>query len=94
MTVVSWEPMNTAPRDGSEILLFVRRRAGAPGRMLVGHYMPGGHCIEDHPPIERGWYFWNGTMFDHGAVPLCWAPLPAAPAELYSERFLSMRGSK
>ena len=73
----AWEAMETAPRDGTEVVLAVERRAGIPGRMLVGHYMPGGYCIEDHPPIAEGWYFWNGRMFDKAAKPIAWMPLPA-----------------
>ena len=74
-----WRKMNTAPRDGTEVLLVVARRAGIPGKCLVGHWMPGGHCIEDHPPIDKGWYFWNGQMFDKASKPLCWMPLPNLP---------------
>jgi hypothetical protein len=69
-------PMDTAPKNGTEILLKVKSRAGIPGKFLVGHYMPGGHCIEDHPPISAGWYFWNGCAFDYAAEPIGWAPLP------------------
>jgi hypothetical protein len=69
-------PMETAPKDGSEVVLQVKLRAGIPGKYLVGHYMPGGHCIEDHPPIESGWYFWNGHMFDRAAEPVGWMPIP------------------
>ncbi len=71
-----WQPMETAPRDGTEILLAVESRAGVRGKALVGHWMPGGHCIEDHPPIDAGWYFWNGCMFDRASKPLAWMPLP------------------
>jgi hypothetical protein len=71
-----WQPMTTAPKDGTEVLLKVERRAGIPHKLLVGHYMPGGHCIEDHPAIADGWYFWNGSMFDKAAKPLEWMPLP------------------
>lgn len=71
-----WLPMETAPKNGDEVLLKVERRAGVPGKCLVGHYMPGGHCIEDHPPISKGWYFWNGCSFDEAAKPLGWLPLP------------------
>ena len=74
-----WQPMETAPRDGQDVLLRVERRAGIPGRCLVGHWMPGGHCIEDHPPIDRAWYFWNGSMFDIAAKPTHWMPLPEPP---------------
>ena len=79
MNTENWKPIETAPKDGSEVLLLVERRAGIPGKMLVGHYMPGGHCIEDHPAIDQGWYFWNGCMFDRASKPTHWKPLPSAP---------------
>lgn len=72
----AWQNMDTAPKDGTEVLLRVKMRAGIPNGHLVGHYMAGGHCIEDHPPIDAGWYFWNGCMFDNAAVPFEWHPLP------------------
>jgi hypothetical protein len=71
-----WQPMNTAPRDGTEVILCVTQRAGSPWKCLVGHYMPGGHCIEDHPPINEGWYFWNGCFFSASTKPVAWMPLP------------------
>lgn len=74
--MTDWQPIETAPKDGTEVLLLVERRAGVPGKMLVGHYQPGGHCIEDHPPIDQGWYFWNGRMFDLASKPTHWASLP------------------
>jgi hypothetical protein len=74
--VSEWQPIETAPRDGREVLLTVKYRAGIAGCMLVGHFMQGGHCIDDHPPIGRGWYFWNGHMFDKASEPTHWMPLP------------------
>lgn len=71
-----WLPIETAPKDGTEVLLVVESRAGIQGRYLVGHYMPGGYCIEDHPAIDSGWYFWNGCMFDKSSKPTHWTPLP------------------
>lgn len=71
-----WEQMDTAPKDGREIIIQVEQRAGIPHKSLVGHYMAGGHCIEGHPPIEEGWYFWNGVMFDRASKPQRWMPLP------------------
>lgn len=70
--------METAPKDGTEVILQVKLRAGIPHKFLVGHYMPGGYCIEDHPEIDAGWYFWNGCMFDKAAEPERWWPLPNA----------------
>jgi hypothetical protein len=72
----TWQPIETVPKDGREVLLEVELRAGIRGRCLVGPYRPGGHCIEDHPPIDAGWYFWNGSMFDRAAKPTRWMPLP------------------
>lgn len=75
-TAEMWQTMESVPKDGREVLLQVKSRAGIPGRLLVGHYMQGGHCIEDHPPIDRGWYFWNGCQFDKASEPVAWMPLP------------------
>lgn len=75
---LKWEPIETAPKDGREVLM-IAKRAGVSGSFLVGHYMPGGHCIEDHPPIDAGWYFWNGCMFDWTSNPTHWMPLPEPP---------------
>jgi hypothetical protein len=77
------KPMSSAPNDGREILLQVKARAGMPGKFLVGHWMQGGHCIEDHPPIKEGWYFWNGQMFDKAAEPIAWTDLPEAQPAKY-----------
>ena len=74
-----WQPIETAPKDGREVILAVETRAGMPHGVLVGHYMPGGHCIEDHPPIASGWYFWNGCMFDKAAKPTHWMQMPNHP---------------
>jgi hypothetical protein len=74
--VEDWRPIATAPKDGREVLLRVKMRAGISGKCLVGHWMPGGHCIEDHPPIAEGWYFWNGCFFDVASEPTHWTPLP------------------
>lgn len=76
-----WERMDTAPKDGREVILVVKRRAGIPFGQLVGHYMAGGHCIEGNPSIAEGWYFWNGCMFDKAAEPLMWMPLPEVNQE-------------
>lgn len=76
-----WRPMGTAPKDGTEVLLVVERRAGMAECCLVGHWMPGGHCIEDHPPIAEGWYYWYGNFFNLAEKPLYWMPLPSVPSQ-------------
>lgn len=77
--MIAARSIETAPKDGTEVILRVKMRAGIPGGTLVGHYMRGGHCIEDHPPIDAGWYFWTGRMFDLASEPTHWMPLPRPP---------------
>lgn len=89
-----WERMDTAPKDGREVILVVKRRAGLPFGQLVGHYMVGGHCIEDHPAIDGGWYFWNGSMFDRASEPLMWMPLPKINEETLNKLSCDMSDGK
>lgn len=79
-------PMDSAPLDGTEVVLRVKARAGCRGKYLVGHYMPGGHCIDDHPPIAPGWYFWNGCEFDYAAEPEGWMPLPIEETTTHQDK--------
>ncbi len=73
-----WQPIETAPKEGEVLLRIVR--AGMVGS-LVCHWQPGGHCIDDHPPIDKGWYFWNGHMlYPVDSKPTHWAPIPNLPA--------------
>ena len=73
----SWLPISTFPKNErgepkpGEVLLKL-----ASGITVVGHWMPGGFCIEDHPSIEAGWYTWAGSMFDLAHQPTHWMPLP------------------
>jgi hypothetical protein len=70
-------PETMPPKDGSEVILRVKR-AGVTGS-VVAHYMPGGYCIEDHPAIEEGWYFWNKSYFDLAPNPTHYQLLPSPP---------------
>lgn len=73
--MTDWQPIETAPKDGTEILVRLVR-AGCP-RHLVVH-----HCdfVEDHPPIDSAWYFWTGYQFAPvQSQPTHWMPLPDPP---------------
>lgn len=76
-----WQSLADAPRDGTEVLLLATHPNRLGPRMYVAHWMPGGHCIEDHPPIVAGWYFDTGRCFDKAYKPLAWLPLPEIPEE-------------
>ena len=75
-----WQPIETAPKDGEQIIL-----RNASWNRVLAHWMPGGHCIEDHPPIDAGWYFWTGKQYDVFKNPEVWRhatqPTPAAQEE-------------
>lgn len=64
---VAWHDMSTAPKDGTEIIL-----ENANYCRVLAHWMPGGHCIDDHPPIDRGWYFFDGNQFAVFKEPKRW----------------------
>jgi hypothetical protein len=71
--VPEWLPIETAPRDGREVIL------GEPGDSYVGFYEAGG----DYRRGEDGWW----AEMDRGDLltaknmhPTHWLPLPAPPA--------------
>lgn len=69
-----WQPISTAPKDGGEVIL-----RNANWNRVLAHWMPGGHCIEDHPPIDAGWYYWSGNSYNIFDKPLHWMPIHAGP---------------
>lgn len=61
---------NAGPKNKGYVLLV-----DGNGHKVLAHWQPGGHCIEDHPPIDRGWYYWNGREFDVFRNPTAWMPV-------------------
>jgi len=61
-----WQPIETAPKDGTEILIFVD------GHREVSHFEAG----------ETGWPWvdYSGTSAWRIDLPTHWMPLPAPPA--------------
>lgn len=72
----AWQPITTAPKDGTEILVRCQNRAGLPGT-VVAHFCS---WVEDHPPIAETFYFWDGVQFKEAVKPTHWMPLPDPPA--------------
>lgn len=62
-----WQPIETAPKDGSEILLF-----NSLGNRHIGRW--GHRYLGD--PIHEGWT-WDGKQI--GGDVTHWMPLPAPP---------------
>lgn len=84
-----WRPIETAPKDGSEILL------GAAGRVTFGYwlkpsdvprikYQDGFAPEEEWDDFEPSWMSWDGG-FTEEAPPTHWMPLPAPPRAVEAE---------
>lgn len=72
-----WLPMETAPRDGTEFLIYVppHERYGTPAVMAVVYWEGGGGWPWRLANDEENWTSWPEQAPTH------WRPLPPAPAE-------------
>lgn len=75
--VPNWQPIETAPRDGSYILLAAPSGyTTTPLRAAVGCWSDGGH----YGPSAAGWRTHSGDWFtDAGKDATYWMPLPSMP---------------
>ena len=72
-----WQPIETAPKDGTKIIVYGRHAQSPPSDGLivtVGHYLNGLDC----------WVTTSGVMYDA----IYWMPMPEppAPAKLLPKR--------
>lgn len=67
---MNWRPIETAPRDGTKILLYMKI-----GLMYVGSYSKG--QIYFHIDPEN--YHWRSVCCDRYGGPTHWMPLPSPP---------------
>lgn len=72
-----WQTIDTAPKDGSEVLLFF---PGNKSPIRIGHYTKTEH-LEHGKVIYRseGWSSGFLVIGKHNPVPSHWMPLPLGP---------------
>jgi len=90
---LGWKPIETAPKDGSEIILFCPKGDGTPGmtfRVTSGSWFipPVGGSISD-PEVDEdvppAWLSWDGGFSEETMMPTHWMPLPSPPASKHGD---------
>lgn len=69
--VTGWQPIETAPRDGTYIIL-----AGPSGYTTTALRCEICHYDAEFRPLESWITYSNGSFLDGGDAPTCWLPLP------------------
>ncbi len=89
--MADWQPISTAPRDGTEMLLYAHHE-GYEARLTYGYWLVLEHgkylgdcggecrCPEFGEPPEPFWYSEDGS-FTTEHPPTHWMPLPEPPKE-------------
>lgn len=91
-----WQPIVSAPRDGTEVLLASIGQTfdgvPIPDRVTLGHYTVGDELLKhvgdcggvcscpEYEDIEPFWMSWDGGFTDENP-PTHWMPLPPPPTE-------------
>ena len=64
-----WQPIETAPKDGTEVLVTAFKYNKPPARFVsIAQFSEDGNCWQDQEPMPVH-------------PPTHWMPLPAPPAE-------------
>ena len=90
-----WQPIETAPKDGTEILLYAGPQTfdgkPVPERNTSGHWLIEEGYIREHRDLDgrwigqnesdgyEGWMSWDGGFTEENP-PTHWMPRPAAPS--------------
>ena len=73
--MTQWQPIETAPRDGTAILVY-RSDMG----VFSAHYVSPCEFIEDGDD-EPGWFSTNGHDLSGNDMPTHWMPIPQPPKD-------------
>lgn len=78
---LEWQPIETAPKDSTDVLLFGKQFHNSGLKKFIGHWASD-LSGEEQPPFE-GWFY----LISHGEYSSCWEapthwmPLPEPPHE-------------
>ena len=70
-----WQPMDSAPRDGTQILLLIKRTTGTRRSVEMGRYEADNHSKNPRPYWVRLTSEYVGEMRSN--QPLAWMALPS-----------------
>lgn len=84
-----WQDISTAPKDGTEIILFCPQGDGTPGktyRVTSGSwFIPPTISWTPDPEVDEeeapSWLSWDGGFSEDTMMPTHWMPLPKPPSE-------------
>ena len=74
-----WQPIDTAPKDGTCVDLYRPDRIGGGGRVCVGHYNNDMYARKGPRPFWETQYGGLGRIYDRDNPPSHWRPRPAPP---------------
>lgn len=73
--MMEWRDMESAPKDGSEVLIAVN------GRPLISHYRVSEHIVNGKSSSRfEGWFMPFAYSFSDPPEPTHWSPIPDIPA--------------
>ena len=82
--MTEWQPIETAPRDGTAILLFIPdgyTLCGLTDGVVIGHWSAA-DLPADAPEHDDNWYQLNQDGgFPCDILPTHWMPLPEPPGK-------------
>jgi hypothetical protein len=83
--MTEWKTIDSAPKDGTTIILFCPQGDGNPGsewRVTSGEWCDEPGCDNGYGEEVRGftgWLSWDGGFSEDTMMPTHWMPLPNPP---------------